>query len=316
MRPKPNSSIPSGPPVKKRYFTRRRVIFIAAWLVIFLVALLIGQRAFLGRLNRELSRLTADSTGGRIAEVELHLSFLRLYEMLSLMKDGITSIRATGKPIIEKLILSEPTVQLIPLTESSWKARIELRGLDAEFGSSPVFMTRNGVENGKLIIKPDDSEIIRFENLDLFIGPPARDSSQLLRYSLHARNGCAIHLEGHLGKDTTGGWISSGTVESNAFPLRFIRLTLGNIGSIIQSGEVSGSGSFAFSQSLFGYEGSLKLAGLSFNIPQGTDPALAAAIERINRSGEINRPYFRFSLDTRQPAEKRLRELLIELGSP
>lgn len=300
-------------PKRKRFWTRRKLVALLVWLVALVASAYIAQGILQRKVNRQLTEAARRATAGRIQEVEVQLSLLRLYDFLKVGGRIAGALTQTGRPVIEELVLEGGEIRLVPLGKKGWKLLLVLERISTAVGHRPVLMTRTEFRRSVLVVSPGTPEELRLEEFSFVVEPSPEQPDSLLKCTLKGRAMPAeVQFEGTLGQGQDRRWLVEGEGSFQQLPVRLLPLLLEQSlprGGL--SGRLSARGRFRYAGSRLEIDAIYSGSELQFN-PQGIPPSpLRRVLESLAEEREREERRFRLSVPLDDP-RVRWEEALLE----
>jgi len=287
---------------KKGPFWTRRKIVLLIWIGIFLFAPFVTKEIALSRFNARLSESAREATEGRIQQVEVDFSVLKLVDFLRVAGGIVEALRHSGRPVLEHVTLEEAEIQMIPAGRGRWNLFVRLNGISAEVSTQEVFMTRTEIRRGKLTLAPESAAPLALENLEFFIGPSSDAPYSMLDYRLQCGGEQSIDLAGQFGQNVQGRWVCTGKGSAGGLPLGLLpQFSKVPLERLELSGQLSAKGQFNYSAGVLEVDGEYSASDLHLNPAAVPDEKLRKALERVQQDGEIPSRRLRFKIQTDDP---------------
>lgn len=193
------------------------------WLAILLWVLFSVKSMMLGRLNQQITRNMRQATHGYIQEVEVDFSLAHAMDFLKAAKQMVTAFRQPGRPMLEEIILSEPTLEMSPVADSGWRLRLYIRGLYASAGTKKQIMTRTRIQKATLVLYPDSQEPVRISEFNFQVLPDHMASLSELEYQISAvTERWDFTVQGKLGQSPNNSWLIGCHSSAKNVPLKLV----------------------------------------------------------------------------------------------
>ncbi len=290
---------------KKPFWTRRKLSPLL-WLAVLAIVLLSVKAAIQNRIDRQLTQVLSQASGGKIERASVSFSLFQLPDFLKAAGALADALQQPGRPVLEELILEQPEIDLIPLAPLRWELRLRLHGLSAQAGTREVAMTRTELRDATFRLDPQGPLPLVFNPLYLLLEPSPERPGQAIRYEIRATgSGRDRRFEavGELAPDASGKMGYTAQIEAVNFPYGSLLTSLPpGAGKLIDGGDLSISSQFEYRGQILSVDGKSSGTGLQLHPEAVPGEAARKRLEAIAQSGEMKSRRVRFQLPLNREA--------------